>query len=219
MKKSLQNVLLLSAISMLPMSAFAGIIIDNTTQGLYNNSLGDIHGMDGPGGFLVAPIPVEGDPTIVLGGDPGFAFDTNLFGANWLGGDYTGGTWSAGPVAIPATWTVFDETAIVYDFTLATASDLHFDFGIDNGIVLWLDGNFLFGATSAGGSNLNEYDVDVLGLAAGNHSLQVLRADHGGATGYAISVDAVAAAVPEPGILMLLLTGLVGVFKSRKKLS
>ena len=191
-------------------SSYAAIIIDNTTSGLYNAGLGDIHAIDGPGGFLPGPNVSEGDPTIVLGADPLLAF-TPEFGADWLGGDYTGGTWSAGPVPIPSNWTVNTETAIVYDFSLSSISDIKIDLGVDNGIIAWLDGTFIFGATAPGGANINEYDVNLTSVSAGNHSLQILRADHGGGTGYAISVDATSSiAVSEPSLVALFAAGLLG---------
>jgi hypothetical protein len=216
--KTLETVVGVFAFSLLPSLASAAVIITTATSGLYNAGLGDVHAMDGPGGFLVGPSVSEGDPTIVLGADPGFAF-TAAFGADWLGGDYSGGTWSAGPVAIPTSWAINTETAIVYDFTLATASSLHIDLGVDNGIVVWLDGSFLFGATAPGGASLAEYDIDVASLSAGAHSLQILRADHGGATGYAISADAepLAVPVPEPGSVLLSVISLAGLLMRRKK--
>ena len=55
---------------------------------------------------------------------------------------------------------------------------------------------FLPGETAPGGAALTEYDIDIAGVGAGTHSLQILRADHGGATGHAISVDATPAANP-----------------------
>jgi hypothetical protein len=199
-----------------PWQASADIIIDATTAGLYNSGLGDLAGMDGPGGFLVGANVSEGDPTIMLGADPGFAF-TAAFGADWLNGDYTGGTWSAGPVAIPTTWAVNTETAIVYNFNLASASSLHIDLGVDNGIVVWLNNMFLFGATAPGGASIGEYDIDVASLGPGAHSLRILRADHGSATGFAISADATALRVPEPGSFLLSAIGLFGLGLSRMK--
>lgn len=209
----LNGIVLTGVLSLLSIQAHAVVIIDNLTPGLYNDGLGDIHTIDGAGGFFPGPGVSEGDPDITLLADPGlnFALFPN-FGNDWLNGDYSGGTWSAGPVAIPTTWTVNDDTAIVYDFNLAMASDLHIDTGVDNGIIIWLDGVFLFGRTEPGGANINEYDIDISGVAAGAHSLQILRGDHGGGTGYAISVDATdapveppVAGVPEPGTLILLL--------------
>ena len=202
-------------------SSYAAIIIDNSTSGLYNSGLGDIAFIDGAGGFLPAANISEGDPTIVLGSDPGLNFNlVAAFGADWLGGDYSGGTWSGSAVPIPTTWAVNTETAIVYDFTLASISDIHIDLGVDNGIIAWLDGNFLFGATAPGGASLSEYDIDLSGVSAGSHSLQILRADHGGGTGYAISVDATdSAKVPEPSVIALFAAGLLGLSFARRKFS
>lgn len=196
--------------------AHAALIIDNSTTGRYNAGLGDLADMDGAGGFLLGANISEGDPTIELAGDPGFAFTTE-FGADWLGGDYTGGTWSAPGTGIPSTWAVNTETAIVYDFFLGSLSDLTIDVGVDNGIVLWFDGAFLFGATRSGGANLNEYDINLSGISAGNHSLQILRADHGGSTGFAIEVNSEAVQVPEPATLGLIGLGLVGIAATRRR--
>lgn len=216
MKKLPQRLAVLTLCT-LPLSAFAGIIIDSSTTGWYNSGLGDIHAIDGAGGFLPGPNVSEGDPTIVLGADPGFNFGlVPAFGNDWLNGDFTGGTWSGAPMAIPSSWAINTETAIVYDFTLASTSDLHFDLGVDNGLVLWLNGSFLFGATAAGGSSPNEYSFDFAGLAAGSHRLAVLRADHGGGADFDISVDAVAS-VPEPGMLTMLFSGLAGLVGLRRR--
>lgn len=208
--KPIKNLLGLFALALLPLHASAAIIIDNTSLGLYNNSLGDLAAIDGAGGFLPAANVSEGDPTIVLASDPNLAF-TAAFGTDWLAGDYSGGSWSANPVAIPASWAINTETAIVYNFNLAMASSLHIDVGVDNGVLVWLNGNFLFGATAPGGVNINEYDIDVAALGAGSHALQILRTDHGGGAGFAISVDATGlpTQVAEPGGLLLLAMSLL----------
>jgi hypothetical protein len=201
-------------LAVMPLQASAATIISNATLGLYNNGIGDIHAIDGPFGFLPGPNVSEGDPTIVLGADPNLTFPA-AFGADWLGGNYTGGAWSAGLVAIPSGWAINTETAIVYNFTLATASSLHIDLGVDNGILVWLNGSFLFGATAPGGSFISEYDIDIASLAAGSHSLQILRADHGGSQDYDIQVDATA--VPEPATLLLTVMSLAGVGMARRR--
>ncbi|HEX2139020.1 MAG TPA: PEP-CTERM sorting domain-containing protein [Woeseiaceae bacterium] len=210
-----RNVTCALLFTLVPLTGHAVIIIDDTTTGLYNDGLGDLAGLDGPGGFLLGPNVSEGDPNrppVIP--DPGLTFSAE-FGTDWLGGDYTGGTWSAGPVAIPGSWAVNTESAIVYDFTLDSRSDIHIDLGVDNGVLVWLNGSYLFGAQAGGGSSLTEYDLDISGLSAGTHSLQILREDHGGLTGFDILADAVA--VPEPSALSLLGVSLLGLALLRRR--
>ena len=200
--------------ALVPLTGNAVIIIDDTTGGLYNDDLGDLFELDGAGGFFLGPNVSEGDVTIPpIIPEPSVTYGGN-FGDDWLAGDYDGGTWSA-VADIPDIWAVNTETAIVYDFTLDSRSDIHIDLGVDNGLLVWLDGSYLFGARASGGSSLSEYDIDISGLSAGTHSLQILREDHGGLTGFNILADAVA--VPEPSVLSLLGASLFGLALLRRR--
>lgn len=72
----------------------------------------------------------------------------------------SGGTWSAAPQAIPATWAVNAETAIVHAINAGSGlSNVHIDLGVDNGIDVWLNEQYLFGATAPGGVTPGEYAI------------------------------------------------------------
>ena len=114
------------------------------------------------------------------------------------------------PSRFPPAGLINTETAIVYNFNLATPSSLHLDLGVDNGIVVWLDGAFLFGATAPGVADIDEYNVDVASLSAGAHALQILRPIMAAVKAMRISVDAQPIAEPEPGSLLLSAISLAG---------
>lgn len=49
---------------LLPFASHAIVILDATTAGRYNNGLGDLAALDGPGGFFLGPNISEGDPIL-----------------------------------------------------------------------------------------------------------------------------------------------------------
>ena len=101
---------------------------------------------------------------------------------NWLAIPANpGGSWS-GLQTIPNSWTEFHETAVIYPVTIpAGGSQVYANIGVDNGVMIWVDGVYKFGAVQPGALPAGyEYVVDLGFLTAGTHYIQFLREDHGG---------------------------------------
>jgi len=214
-------------LAFVPAGAGATVIIDNTTLGYYNAGLGDLSLDSFLGAQLDASttnhlFPIAnsggGDPTTPpVATEPGLGSADGGTQANlgsFLGNTTAlGGMWSGASQAIPSTWTVNDETAIVYSFVVGPTGfdDLFVQIAVDNGVYVWLDGAYQFGAMAPSGAFHWEYSFSTGALASGTHYLQILREDHGGGTGWDILADATEGApVPEPGTLLLLGAGLAG---------
>ncbi|MFN3938565.1 MAG: VPLPA-CTERM sorting domain-containing protein [Gemmobacter sp.] len=205
--------------------AAAATIIDNTTHGLYNAGIGTVLDGTNPfGGNFMFPLAnvAGGDPSLDIpaANEPDLSAAAGALG-NWLTNPASpGGSWSAGPVAIPLTWAVNTETAIIYALDAGPGKLLKnvvATFGVDNGLFVWLNGVFQGGHLRPGGVVLGEFVVNLGDLGPGTHYLQLLREDHGGATGYAVSITADIAAIPLPAAGWLLLAGLGGLVAVRRR--
>lgn len=209
--RSIDQLVAGTALTLFAGVASATVIIDNSTTGWYNQGLGDLADTYGPGSSSFPGANVsEGDPNVNPLPEPDLSSTPAL--GNWLSGDFTLGSWTGPNTTIPDTWTVNDETAIVYEFILDQAANVTVNIGVDNGVYAWFDGVYTFGAMAPGGSTPGEYSFGT-SLSAGTHYLQLLREDHGGRTGFDIEVSA----VPEPATLGLLGLGLLGMGLTRRK--
>lgn len=207
-------------------AAQAATLIDGSTQGLYNDGIGQaLDGTNQFGGSNMFPCAnVQcGDPSLDIpaSSEPDLSAASGPLG-DWLTNPTApGGSWSASAQAIPSNWAVNTETAIIYELDGGAAglTSVSAAFGIDNGIFVWLNGTFLGGHLRAGGASLGEFTLDIGAVGAGMNYLQVLREDHGGGTGYAVSVTGDVAAVPLPAAGFLLIGGLGGLvaLKRRKR--
>lgn len=209
-------------------AAQAATLVNTSTQGLYNSGLGTLLDGSNPLGGGVAMFPLAnvagGDPILDIpaGTPPDLSIvDTQL--ANWLTTPATpGGAWSAGKVAIPLSWAVNTETAIIYELDGGAAglNNVIASFGVDNGIFVWLNGTFLGGQLRPGGVTPGEFTLNIGDVGAGKNFLQILREDHGGSTGYTVAVTgdlAPVSVVPLPAAGWLLIAGLGGLGALRRK--
>jgi uncharacterized repeat protein (TIGR01451 family) len=164
--------------------------INDTTPGYYNNALGTV--LDGTQPeFPPADSFDEDDPTIFPAEEPDLSSAADVLG-DWLTADPLplNSNWS-GLQSIPPTWDTNTETAIIYlvDAGPNPVANLRGNFGVDNGIFVWVNGEFRFGALAPGKMEGLEYtDIDLGSLNPGLNYIQILREDHSDLTGFTLEI-------------------------------
>jgi RHS repeat-associated protein len=155
------------------------------TPGYYNQSLGRI--LDGTSELF----PVEFDPFLPNAPEPDLTPAAAILG-NWLNPSPLplNENWSFQP--IPIGWPVSTETAVVYEIDGGPGGikNLTGSFGVDNGLFVWVNGVYKFGALSPGSYSTDEYPNIPLGdLKPGKNYLQILREDHGLTNGFYVRIE------------------------------
>lgn len=182
------------------------ILVQTSDPGYYNDSIGTSLNNTNGGDTSTGYFPTSNDATVTFPTAPDLSTASAALG-NWLGDPaHLNANWDY-MTAIPNSWTIGDEVAVIYPFSTLGATNVVAKFGVDNGIFVWLDGNYIGGARKAGGVSLGEYSYNLGNFAPGTHYLQLLLEDHGVTNGYAVNITAdtfiPAQSVPEPGNLML----------------
>ncbi len=181
------HLVLLSLLTVSPLALASVQLVNNATPGYYNAGLGTLLN----GSSLAFPVSNDTARDFVVA--PDLSLAEPVLGG-WLQAppSLAAPYWSAAPQAIPATWVVGKETAIVYPLQVPAPgyADIRLVFGIDNGLFVWLDGQFLGGFLRSGAAYPGEHVFTAPALGPGLHHLQVLRENHGGSTGYHVNVTA-----------------------------
>jgi hypothetical protein len=168
----------------------ASVLVDNNTTGYYNNALGTV--LDGTQ-LQFPPADSYGgkDPTIPNAPEPNLAPAASILGS-WLSSNPLplNANWS-GLQAIPKSWAANIENAIIYPVSVGPQGFTRVvgNFGVDNGLFVWVNGRYKFGAMAPGAVGGFEYtNVDLGSLPPGLNYIQILREDHGYFGGFTVLI-------------------------------
>ncbi|MEM9158036.1 MAG: laminin B domain-containing protein [Verrucomicrobiota bacterium] len=172
------------------------IIIDRSTHGYSNDSLGTV--LKGTS----EAFPEDKDPRLKFDSAPSLAAAQAVLG-QWLQSPpaLSRQHWEMGEV--PRYWKTGTDTAVVYEINVPKSGydDVKLSLGADNGLFAWLNGEYLGGYISPGGTRLGEWDLDLARLEPGRHFLQFLRVDHGSINGFAILMTGVGDPLNEDAVV------------------
>lgn len=172
-------VILLSIVCSPALASAVDVLIDDFTEGYYNESIGRTLDAedDFPMGWRVRQATDFPEPNLSLAADilGNWLDDPSNLNANW-----------SDLRPIPRKWDVFTETAIIYPLDLdVPIRNVELRMRVDNGAFVWLDGEYITGWNLLAVQTMPLPDLDT-----GKHYLQILRGDWGVVTGYTISLTA-----------------------------
>jgi hypothetical protein len=163
------------------------VLVDDSSPARYNATLGT--SLDASQTQFPCADVLCGDPIINSAPEPDLSTVSAALGG-WLSKPPSfNANWS-GAQAIPPSWALNTETAIAYEVDAGRcgARNVTGSFGVDNGIFVWVNGVYAFGALAPGGAIAGEYVVPLGNLPRGSNFVQILREDHGGANGYSVQI-------------------------------
>jgi len=218
----MNRVIIAAALLGVSAGASAVTLVQTSDPGFYNNQIGNLLDNTNGGNTPTGYFPTSDDSTVNFPIAPDLSAAGSVLG-NWLADpQHLNGHWSATQIAIPNSWAVSTEVAIIYRFDTLGATNVVAKFGVDNGIFVWIDGAYVLGARAAGVAVAGEYQANLGNLAAGSHYLQLLLEDHGGTNGYDVNITADSfipgpppSSVPLPGALGLFAAG-AAIVRSRR---
>lgn len=204
----MKHLKIMAAIAMFAIAASANatVLVQTSDPGYYNNSIGTVLNNTNGGDTSTGYFPTTNDAAVTFATAPDLSAASSALG-NWLTDPLNlNGNWSY-LASIPIHWPVNTEVAVMYRFDTLGATNVIAQFGVDNGIYVWLDGVYIGGARGPGSYSPAEYSFNLGDLGAGTHFLQLLLEDHGVTNGYDVKVTADSfipvTPVPEPGALSI----------------
>lgn len=199
--------LLLSAALAVHGSGAAAVTLVDAGSTLFHANAGDLGAPSGLLPWFPAPNTFTGTQDLVFSSAPDLSGASAL--GDWLGSPGSPGASWSGPVLFSAvSWPVNSELALIYVIDATESLDLVASFGrIDNGIHIWVNGVWKFGARDPEGRAWTGIPLGTIG--AGRSYVQILLEDSGGVVGYS-SPSIAGTPVPEPLTLALLGACLLG---------